>query len=383
MTTIFSLGSHPFADTFIPKNKLHIPDVCYPLNVQLDSATGEIKTEYSTDAESRYNLHDYSYTSSNSKYSRDYWSAYADFVKSTFDTDISVLEIGCNDGFLMQKLLEVGVKSVHGLDASSFMVDRCKSLGLTVEKSFFIEPTEMKYDLIIANNVVNHSNDIHTFFNSIKKSLSSNGKFVFEVPYWKNLVDSGHIDQIYHEHVYYFTAKYVKYLCELHGLKLYNITFTEYHGGSIRFYISNDVNQTEYQVVNIIINDEINSRLFDISRYEQMNKHLLKHRTNLLSNILHASQYGKVIGVGAAAKANTLINYLNLDNKIIHCVTDMSPDKIGKYTPLSRIPIVSDDEIRSIYEGDVVYVMFLAWNIAHILKPKYLQQYPKLLIIDI
>jgi len=148
---IFDLGEHPFADTFISKNDLKKKEPIYPLRCVLDKKSGCIFNEVITSDKKRYNLYDYSYTSSNSNYSKNYWREYAIEFKKKYRSQGKILEVGCNDGFLLEHLNKKGFET-YGCDASKFISNLSKNKKIG------------KVDDVIANNVVNHSNNPDDFF---------------------------------------------------------------------------------------------------------------------------------------------------------------------------------------------------------------------------
>ncbi len=230
------------------------------------------------------------------------------------------------------------------------------------------EKLQSKYDLIIANNVFNHSNDPIDFLKGVKQSLSQNGIFVFEVPYWLDTIKDYRFDQIYHEHVSYFNVKSAKKILNKVGLNVFNVERTDYHGGSIRVY-SSIIEMSKSNNVNQFITQEETLKLFDVETYENYMKEINKRKFNLMNKIYSLKQANKsIIAVGAAAKGNTLLNYYGLNNGLIDYVTDSSEYKTGKYTPLTRIPIETDEFVFSRY--DEVYALILSWNISSILKTK-------------
>ena len=131
------------------------------------------------------------------------------------------------------------------------------------------------------------------------------------------------------------------------------------------------------------IESETQFGLFEFSTYDKWQLEIKRKRTEFLINFLKIksdSPNSLIIGVGAAAKANTFLNYYRLDNSFIDYITDASPHKIGKFTPLTRIPIV-EDEIFSEY--DDVYALILSWNISNDLKNILLKINPKIKFITI
>ena len=139
----------------------------------------------------------------------------------------NILEIGCNDGFLLSRLAGFNAV-VKGLDASSKMVSLAKSSGVDAEVSIVggedlsAQSIQKKYDLIIANNVVNHSDKPREFMAAVSQMLGPNGTFIFEQPYWGSTVDSLKLDQVYHEHISYFSLKSIASLLSRSGMYIYD-----------------------------------------------------------------------------------------------------------------------------------------------------------------
>tara|TARA_B100000965_G_C19498700_1_gene716419 strand:- start:411 stop:1145 length:735 start_codon:yes stop_codon:yes gene_type:complete len=229
-----------------------------------------------------------------------------------------------------------------------------------------------KINIIIANNVLNHSNDPLNFIKGVKNIIDSKGTFVFELPYWVNLVKAKKFDQIYHEHVSYFTVKYSKYLLNKAGFKITNIEETEYHGGSIRIYSSIHKNQKENKIVKKYISMENSLKIFKEKTYINFMNDLNRKKLQFLKRIINYKLKGyKIIGVGAAAKGNTFLNFIGINNQLMDFITDASKYKIGKYTPLTRIPIFSDNKIKSLKRK--ICLIPLAWNLEKFIKTKLLK----------
>ena len=376
-TKIIDLGMHPYADSFIPKSELGISEPVYPLQCGLDTETGHIKLIYKTDPNQRYNLYPYSYTSSNSKVSRKHWEDFAEHTAKKLDLqpNDNVIEIGSNDGFLSVQYKSRGY-SVLGIDPSKEMAALAEEQGIptyctifSLERALDLKPQlGGSADLIVANNVFNHANDPVDFAKGVQELLSDTGTFVFQVPYWYNTITDEKFDQIYHEHPSYFTVKSACNLLKLAGLKVYDVEWFDYHGGSIRVYASKEDCVPTRDVREYITKEE-DANLFDPEYYKEFMKKIKKKRDCFLSMLYGLSAEGhSIIAVGAAAKGNTFLNYYNLDSSIIEYVTDTSEYKVGKYTPLSRIPIQTDNEVFSKY--DKIYAVILSWNISDLIKDK-------------
>ena len=385
---IIDLGMHPLADTFIKKSKLHLSEKVYPLVVQLCDDCGNIQLKCTTTPIERYQENEYSYTSSNSSYAKSYWVNYAKNISKLFtNNNLKILEIGSNDGFLLNELKKLG-HDVMGVDASPAIASIANKNHINTTVGIFEENLSNeilskngKFDLIIANNVFNHSDNPNSFFNGIKKLLKQDGLFIFESPYWVSSISSGKFDQIYHEHVTYVTVKAIQNLVKNYDLNICDVFLSEYHGGSLRFIISNKNNQNNLEKINNMIIRENELMTYSSNFYLNFMKRL-KHKKFLFMEKIYNSliKSEPIICVGAAAKGNTFLNFYGLDNKLVEYVTDTSPNKIGKFTPLTRIPISDDGVIKEFNKPNII---FTAWNVSkdlkkiiHKINPNYVEINP-------
>ncbi len=378
---IIDLGMHPFADTFIPEERFYESEPVFPLKCGLCKVCGLVQLIVLTNPDDRYGMYDYSYTSSNSEYARSHWTAFADETITASPMDTKVLEIGSNDGFLLGRFLAKGCK-VLGFDSSESMSKIAIDHGIpTINSNFCLDEakrllaSESNFDIIIANNVLNHSNNPLDFLNGVESLLADNGRFIFEVPYWLSSVQTGNFDQIYHEHISYFTISSLSKIIQHTKLTISDIQINEYHGGSLRVTLARG-REFQDEKWSHLIEEELNASLENLETYRVFMTEVRKKRSKLLSKIhqiLLAEPNALIILAGAAAKANTFINYYKLDSTLIHCITDNSPHKIGKYTPLSRIPIVADQALTGL---ENIYVLTTAWNIVDIIKERIAKSNP-------
>lgn len=388
VTKIIDLGQHAYADTFIREDQLNLSEPSFPLQVYLNEQTGGIQLGYISNAQDRYNLYSYSYTSSNSKFARDHWDEYATWAKNKFTHEF-VIEIGSNDGYLISQF-KSDTNRVLGIDSSELMTQiATKTRGVPSVNAVFtsnigksVAKDNGLADLIIANNVFNHSNNPVDFAIGVYNMLNDTGVFVFELPYWADTVLSGRFDQIYHEHISYFTIKSAYHLLKAANMRILDFEHVNYHGGSIRVIACKGFVDNMEPKVAEAIKWETNSGLFDLNFYKNMQQGLEKSRDIWLREfyrIRTENPNAVFIGVGAAAKANTWLTFHRLDKTLINYITDASEHKQGKYTPLTRIPIINDD-IFAKYENP--YALILSWNISDSLKALLLKINPNIRFIQ-
>jgi SAM-dependent methyltransferase len=350
LNQILDFGLQPFADTFVPEDLVTETEPIFPLKLDLCKECGHVQTQIATNPEDRYSKYEYSFISSSSAIARAHWQQYSSDVKNIKPSNGNtfVLEIGSNDGYLGECLLLLNYTYL-GIDASPIMVNLANEKGVESWHGLFsldlaenIISEKGLVDVIIANNVFNHIDNLEDFMKSISKVLKDDGCFIFEVPYWLQEFQQTNFGKVYHEHVSYFTIRSVKNLMARFGLVISDIELNEYHGGTMRIIVGRENENLEK--IQEFYQKENNSRVFDLQAYHEIYHELLERRLEMLNIIQQYKLKGiPIIGIGAAAKGNSFLNFHNLDNKTLDCITDVSASKIGKYTPMSRIPIKTDD----------------------------------------
>jgi SAM-dependent methyltransferase len=380
---ILDFGQHAYADTFVAEDQLNLSEPVFPLQVNLNADSGSIQLGYVSHAEDRYSLYSYSYTSSNSQTARNHWDEYATTVKQRCASMKFAVEIGSNDGYLINQFRGEGVRAI-GIDPSMDMCRIAKERGVEVMPAMFCEPVAKDLakrvggaNVVMANNVFNHANDPVSFARAVCQLLDDDGLFVFEVPYWLSMIESGRFtDMVYHEHPTYFTIKMAWNTLKAAGLEITDFDVVDYHGGSLRVFARRATGAPMPVAIEDAIARETQVGLFDTRFYEIVQHRFEQQRDAWLSKFYQLRQTepdAVFIGVGAAAKANTWLTWHGLNKTHLKYVTDSSAFKQGKYTPLSRIPI-ADDAVFAQY--DRPYAMILSWNIGAGLKQAILNINP-------
>ena len=376
-TPIINLGLHGFADSFFSKEMYSEASSAAPLICRLDKNSGLVQVENLTFADVRYNSVDYAYTSSNSQTSRDHWS---EFILSVHKrkklNGKKILEIGSNDGYLLKKI-SAYTGNTLGIDASGYMTDMANSTGVKTIKGVFGESQGLTakikeeydhFDLIFANNVLNHSNNPIAFISEVARVIAKDGIFVFEVPYWLETIKTFRFDQIYHEHITYFSIESAEYLLNKCGFFINDVQIINYHGGSLRVYAS--LNNSISTVKNNLLNIERGFNLKEESTYFKYFNQVNKFKNIFLENLNNIKKENQcVFGIGAAAKSNTFLTYYGFNQNSMNFILDASVFKQGKITPVTRIPIVPDEFVTELREGIGIV---LAWNLGLNLKNKLL-----------
>jgi SAM-dependent methyltransferase len=377
------------ADTFIPSDFQDDGDMVYPLICDFCQNCLQIQLRTVTDPDERYVRVEYSYTSSNSQTSRAHWSEYAESVTAhcAVPTGSMIVEIGSNDGYLLSKFHDLNYQTL-GFEPSPAMVKISQANGISTENDYFTLESSQKLTqrlhekpfLVIANNVFNHANDPLDFVKGVKNLLDYEGTFIFELPYWLCSIEQGKFDQIYHEHVSYFTVAYAINLFKRVGMHVIRVEEVDYHGGSIRVFVQHRAEAAIDPSVATFVAREEAAGLFSLETYKEFTWRIVQTRNRFLAKLYALKASGKsVVCVGAAAKGNTFLNFYNLDALAIDYVTDSSVNKIGKYTPKTRI-YIQDDQVLARYQD--VYVIFLSWNLTQDLEKKLQKINPRIHLLN-
>jgi hypothetical protein len=275
-----------------------------------------------------------------------------------------VIDIAANDGCLMEQFRTAGFQRFLGIEPSANLATECIQKGFPCVNEFWSESVAKSYrdkstqgaSFITAQNVLAHVDDLHDFLKGIHHMLEDDGMFVAEFPYMVDLVEKNECDTIYHEHLSYFLLNPLYNLFGSLGLHIFKVERIPIHGGSIRIYASKGFHLQEPSVGDMLRDEEARG-FYKLSTYVDFAVRVFKTGEDLI-NILEFFHDKKVMGYGASAKGISLINYFGL-GRFIHSIVDDTPDKQGKRTPGSNIPIVDFSHFE---REKPDYIILLAWN---------------------
>tara|TARA_B100001175_G_scaffold78875_1_gene65922 strand:- start:1446 stop:2657 length:1212 start_codon:yes stop_codon:yes gene_type:complete len=359
------LTNSPASNSYLSLEQLNEPEVFYPLKIFVCSECKLVQVDEYKKSDDIFD-NDYAYFSS---YSTS-WLAHAkDYVESmtkrlSLDENSKVTEIASNDGYLLQFFQEKNIPCI-GIEPTSNTAAVAREKGIDVIGDFFgsaLAKTLDKSDLILGKNVLAHVPDINDFVKGLKTALKPHGTVTMEFPHLLNLIKENQFDTIYHEHFSYLSFYTVQKIFINQGLKLYDVEKYPTHGGSIRIFATHQDNSIETSPnVENMLKEEESFGLFDIEIYKGFQEKTDKVKNDLLDFLVQAKKENKtVVGYGAAAKGNTLLNYAGVKNDLIDFVIDKSPYKQGKYLPASHIPILDEEVLR---QSKPAYVLILPWNL--------------------
>jgi SAM-dependent methyltransferase len=373
-------GNHgfiPFADlqTCPPSNamltaeRLTEPEIYYPLVVEVCDDCFLAQVEEHKSAAEIFDA-DYTYFSSFSRSWLEHADRYAAMATDRFGLGerSRVVEIASNDGYLLQYFQQRGVP-VLGVEPTANTAEVAEAKGIRTVVDFFgkrlaAERLAGTADLIIGNNVFAHVPDISDFAAGLKVALKPGGVITLEFPHLLRLLEQAQFDTIYHEHFSYLSLAATERILAAPGLKIFDVEELSTHGGSLRIFAAHaeDHDRQRSPSVDAVLSAEEQAGMRDRQVYEQFQSRIDAIRAEFLRFLLDQRAVGAtVVGYGAAAKGNTLLNYCGIKgNELIRFVADLSPHKQGRFLPGSHVPVVAPERID---EEKPDFIVIFPWNL--------------------
>ena len=364
------LTSSPPSNSFLTEAQLNEAESFFPLKLYVCEKCWLVQIDEYIPADKIF-CSGYVYFSSYSRLWLEHAKNYVEMITKNLKLDKSskVIEIASNDGYLLQYFLKKNIPCL-GIEPAERTAMVAREAGIPVIGEFFGEELSRqmakegnKADLIIANNVLAHVPNISDFVSGLKIILKSCGVITIEFPHLKKLIERNEFDTIYHEHLFYFSFHAIKTVFTAYDLEIYHVEELATHGGSLRIYAKHAEDRSKCTNPSVagLIEREKAVGMLQLDYYLSFQELANQVKYAFLSFLLKQKIKRKiVIGYGAAAKGNTLMNYCGVKKDLIKCVVDASPYKQGKYLPGSHIPVVNEDKIR---ETKPDYVIILPWNI--------------------
>jgi SAM-dependent methyltransferase len=366
--TFVDLGMSPLCEKFIAPDQLDTMELYYPLHALVCENCFLVQLKEYVSPEHIFS--DYAYLSSYSTSWVLHAKTYCRMIKERLGlgAESLVVEIACNDGYLLQHFGELRVP-VLGVEPAANVAKLAEEKGIPTRTAFFCTRLAeelvlegLKADLIVANNVLAHVPDINDFVNGIHRLLKPRGVATLEFPHLERLIAENQFDTIYHEHFSYLSLTVVERIARLHGLRLFDVEKLSTHGGSLRVYIAHPDSQypTHTRVFDLIASED-RFGLQSLKCYGSFSEKVRQTKRELLSFLIGAKNDGKLIcGYGAPGKGNTLLNYCGIGTDFLDFTVDRNPYKHGRYTPGMHIPIRPIEEIAAVRPE---YILILPWNL--------------------
>lgn len=363
------LGMSPVANSMVKPENLDKMEPFYPLHAYVCGSCYLVQLEaFQTPGEI---FSDYTYFSSYSeswlKHARDY--AEMMMPRLGLDSSALVVEIASNDGYLLRNFKESGIP-ILGIEPAANVAEVAKKNGIpTVVRFFGVDTAEglvaegKSASLLIGNNVLAHVPDLNDFVEGMKLLLKKDGVITMEFPHLEKLMAENQFDTIYHEHFSYFSFYSVDKVFAAHGLRIFDVQELSTHGGSLRIFAGHADNKklAASEPVAKLRQRELAAGIDRPEMYEAFGEQVRETKRKLLEFLIREKRSGKtIVGYGAPAKGNTLLNYCGIRSDFIDYTVDLSPHKQGLYLPGTRIPVYAPARIK---ETRPDYVLILPWNL--------------------
>ncbi len=362
-----SLGSMPLANGFVRAEQLGMCNDCYPLDVCFCGDCGLVQLEHVVAPEIMFK--EYSFLTGASEPARLHFAQLARGVIQKFGVPPGslVIDIGSNDGTLLQSFKLFNMR-VLGIEPATNVAELAASCGIETINSFFTErlAQEVRAErgrarVITAANVFAHVHDLGDLLRGVNCLLADDGVFVIEVPYLVDMIDKLEFDTIYHEHLSYFSMRPLAALFANFNMNIMEVERLGMAGGSIRVFVDKS-DQSSSPSVDTLLKLEAEKGLYSTETYLKFAPEVSQIKEMLLSLLYSLKAQGAtIIGYGAPAKGNVLLNYCKIGTDVLDYIIDTTPFKQGCYSPGMHIPVLPESQF---HEKPPDFALLLAWNYA-------------------
>jgi C-methyltransferase C-terminal domain/Putative zinc binding domain/Methyltransferase domain len=362
------LGMSPLCETFLTGDQLNHMEPFYPLRVYVCEQCWLVQLEEYVTPEDIFGF--YPYFSSFSDSWLRHAERYAQEAIERFGLTNGnlVVELGSNDGYLLQFFVGAGIP-VLGIEPAKNVAEEAVKKGIPTRAVFFGKDTAgslreegIRADLIVGNNVLAQVPDLNSFVAGIKILLAEEGAVTIEYPHLMRLVEENQFDTIYHEHFSYFSLSVTARIAGAHGLEVFDVEELPSHGGSLRVFFQHaeGIRSIEPAVKDLLEREEA-AGLGGPDYYAKFSANVEAVKRRLLAFLIDAKRRGKtVVGYGAPGKGNTLLNYCGIRSDFVDFTVDRNPLKQGRFLPGTHIPIRPPEALE---EARPDYVLILPWNL--------------------
>ena len=369
LVSVLDLGASPPCESFLSEEQLDLPEATYPLHLRLCPDCLLLQIPALITPEDTFGG-DYAYYSS---YSTSWVEHARKFVDQAVDAlgldpDGFVVEVAANDGYLLQHVVNRGIRCL-GIEPSVNCSEAARAKGIPMLRAFLDEALAARVrdehspaDLVVANNVFAHIPDITGFAAGLRGLVADTGRVSIEVHHALSLITAAQFDTIYHEHFQYWTVLAARHGLAAGGLRLVDVELLPTHGGSIRLWaVPEEADVAEHPRVAEVEAVERTAGLDSPDGYLGLAERVAGIRDDLVSFLIEARRAGRrVVAYGAPGKGNTLLNYCGIRPDLLAYAADRNTFKHGRYTPGTRIPVVSPEHLIEDCPDDV---LVLPWNL--------------------
>ena len=364
LSPVIDFGKMPIANAFLTKDQFK-DEFFYDMVLGYDPATHAIGLVHTVPPEKMFHDH-YAFFSGTSKGMQKHFRETAEKLLPHAKKGI-VVEVGSNDGIMLQAWKDLGVRAI-GVEPSANVADASRTRGHEVITKFMTPQVvdeilaKGKVSLFFGANVSCHIEGFHEYLECVTRLIGRDGVFVFEDPYFMDIVEKTSYDQIYDEHVWYFTVSFINKMLAPFGFHVFDCEHIDVHGGQLRMYVGHkDTHPAKPAVAEWLAKEA------DLpGKLELLKQNVARSKVILLDILHQAKKDGKrICGFGATSKATTIFNYCGIGPDLIPFVTDTTPIKQGKLYPGVHIPVVPQDVFEAGKTDPNVrmdYAFLGAWN---------------------
>ena len=360
------LGMSPLSNSYVAENQLGEMEPFFPLRAFVCAECFLVQVEEFAPPDVIFTH--YAYFSSYSTSWLEHCRRYSEMAIERFGLDGTsrVVEIASNDGYLLKNFAERGI-GVLGIEPAVNVARVAQESGIPTRMDFFGTETARSVredgpaDLLVGNNVLAHVPDLNDFVAGLTALLAPDGALTMEFPHLVRLVEENQFDTIYHEHFSYLSLVTVQRVFAHHGLEVFDVEEIPTHGGSLRVYAGHPGAHPVAGAVEELAARERSDGYETLDTYLAFPERVHASKRELLRFLIDAREEGKtVVGYGAPAKGNTLLNFCGIRTDLIPYTVDRNPHKQGMYLPGTRLPILPPEEIERTRPD---YVLILPWNL--------------------
>jgi 2-polyprenyl-3-methyl-5-hydroxy-6-metoxy-1,4-benzoquinol methylase len=363
------LGMSPLANAYLRQDQLLRMEPFYPLQLYVCEQCFLVQLDEFESPDQIFS--DYAYFSSYSETWLEHARNYSlDMLnRLQLDKTSKIVEIASNDGYLLHNFVKLGIP-VLGIEPAANVAEVAIKQGIPTLTRFFgaelareLAADGVQADLVIGNNVLAHVPQLNDFVAGLKIVLKPDGVITMEFPHLLRLIRERQFDTIYHEHFSYFSLITVERIFAHHGLTIFDVDQLLTHGGSLRIYARHSESEAHPVTARVqeLRETEIEEGFTDLAYYATFAEAVKQIKSDVLSFLIEARRQGKtVVGYGAPAKGNTLLNYCGIGRDFLEYVVDRSPYKQGLFLPGTHIPICDPSMIDKTRPD---YVLVLPWNL--------------------
>jgi 2-polyprenyl-3-methyl-5-hydroxy-6-metoxy-1,4-benzoquinol methylase len=347
----------------IPASLADRKEPYYPLRVGYCDDCTMVQIDHTIPKESMFT--DYPYVSGTTKTLVQHFKDTAERLAATYRLGAGdlVVDIGSNDGTWLSHYQPLGLR-VLGIDPAANVVDLAIKRGVPTWVRFFNEETaneivakEGRAALVTAAGVFFHLEELHSVIRGVKALLAEQGVFVVQAIYLGGMIDNLAFDQVYHEHLVYYTLRSIEALFARHGLEVFDARLVPIHGGSLEVHVAPKGTRAVAQNVIAMRAEEARKGYGRFDTYQAFATKVWELRDALTALLQRYRAAGKsVYAYGAPAKGATLLNSFGIGLDLVQKAAEKNPMKIGYLMPGSRLPIIDEGNARP-----DAYLL-LAWN---------------------